>query len=851
MKTFFCLFFFFLSVQAGFTQEKMGYFLPADVTYNQEIPTPEQFFRQQPGEWHLTHDQINNYIAEIARISERAILEEYARTYENRALVNLIFSSPENLKNLENLKERHYLFSEPGQNLPRAGVPLVLYLGYGVHGNESSGPNSAVLTAYYLAAAQGEKIDRLLGNSIMLVDPSLNPDGLTRHSTWANSNQGRISMPYQDSRQFREVWPGGRGNHYWFDLNRDYLLLVHPESRGRVKRIIEWKPNIFNDHHEMGSSATFFFQPGVTTRINPLTPTGNHDLTNKIAGYHSEFLDNIGSFYYTEEGFDDFYIGKGSSYPDINGGVGILFEQAGFRGRVASTPDGDKKLSFAIRNQFTVTLSTLEAATNLHDELLDYQKFFYADAIGKALKDPVKGYVFSNNGDKTRTNELISLLKQHQIKVYNLKEDYRADGITFRKGAACCVPLNQKQYLMVKTLFEKVRSFNDTTFYDISTWTMPPAFNLPYCAVHSAKEIENICGQEEASPDIQKGKVVGRESKIGYLFRWNDYLAPKVLFLIQQHGLRTRVAAEKLEIKAEGKMESFTPGSVFIPSVGQNSEPAMIYRLLKGIAESSGVDFYAAGSGLTPTGIDLGSSNLIPLEKPEILMLAGNGVNSADAGELWHLFDQRYGIPVCLTEPENLGSSDLNHFNVLILPGGSYNSLNINALQKLKSWVMAGGILIACESAAQWIAQNELSKAKFKNEARPDTSTIQVYAERTKEATKNQIAGSIFSAVLDVTHPLCYGYPTNGVSVMKTGTLVAESLNIPYAEPVRFTDDPLLSGYVSGKNLARIRKAPVVSVQKYGSGKVVSFYEGMNFRGIWMGTNKLLANAVFFGKTIK
>ena len=348
----------------------MDYFLPNDVSFNENIPTPEQFYGQPLGEWHLTHDQILNYMKELARISNRVILQEYARTYENRPLVHVIFTSAENHENLDQLKALHKRYSEPGENITSDNVPLVVNLGYGVHGNESSATNSSVLTAYYLAAAEGDKIDKLLSHCIVLIDPCLNPDGFTRHSTWANMHQSSIANGDSNSRQFKEVWPGGRTNHYWFDLNRDYLLLVHPESVGRVAKFHEWLPNVVTDHHEMGYNSAFFFQPGVPSRNNPLTPENNYTLTHEIAAYHAKNLDKLGVAYFSEEQFDDYYLGKGSSYPDINSSVGILFEQAGFRGRVRETDNGIRELAYGIRNQFTVSLSTLEAAWDLKEKLL-------------------------------------------------------------------------------------------------------------------------------------------------------------------------------------------------------------------------------------------------------------------------------------------------------------------------------------------------------------------------------------------------------------------------------------------------------------------------------------------------
>jgi hypothetical protein len=414
---------FIFTVFVALSQESTAYFLPNDVSYNTEIPTPEEFFRQKLGEWHLNHNQILYYMKEIAQLSKRAIFQEYARSHENRALVHLVLTSEENHKNLDKLKELHKKHADPNENISSSEVPLVVSLTYGVHGNESSATNSSLLSAYYLAAAEGDKIDKLLENTIIIIDPCLNPDGFTRHSTWANMHQSKTVSAKSNSRQFNEVWPGGRTNHYWFDLNRDYLLLVNPESVGRVAKFHEWLPNIVTDHHEMSYASTFFFQPGVPSRNNPLTPENNYILTHKIAKYHAKHLDKIGSTYFSEERFDDYYFGKGSSYPDINSSIGILFEQAGFRGRYRETPNGLKSLAFGIKNQFTVTLSTLEAAVDLKEKLLAHQKDFYRSALVLGAKDPVKAYIFGSENDKVKTQIFVDFLNQHQIEVYTNSKD--------------------------------------------------------------------------------------------------------------------------------------------------------------------------------------------------------------------------------------------------------------------------------------------------------------------------------------------------------------------------------------------------------------------------------------------
>ncbi len=828
----------------AFSQEKLDYFLPTDVNYDTKIPTPEQFFKMQMGEWHLTHDQVLNYILEIDRISDRAILVEYGRTWENRPLVYLVFSSPENQQKLDELKQLHFYFSEPGSTLNAEDVPLVVNLGYGVHGNESSATNSAVLTAYYLAAAQGKKIDKLLNNTIILVDPCLNPDGFTRHSTWANMHQSSTVMTKTDSRQYREVWPGGRTNHYWFDLNRDYLLLVHPESRGRVKAFYEWKPNIVTDHHEMDANSTFFFQPGVKSRNNPLTPAKNYELTNEIGQYHAAYLDKIGASYFTEEQFDDYYFGKGSSYPDINGSIGILFEQAGFRGRIRETTNGVRKLAYGIRNQFIVTLSTLDAAIAMKNDLLNFQQSFYADAIEMAKKEGATAYVFGSETDKIKTQEFVRLLNQHQIEVFENTKEIRADGKVFKSRSSYVVQVKQKQYRLIKSIFEVATTFADSTFYDVSTWTLPYAFGIPFAKIEANPTVEKAQAKEVV------GKITGGKSNLGYVFRWDEYSAPRALFELQNAGLVTKVAVEPFSLTIDGKTEQFSYGSVLV-QVANPLAADQVFQLVSQVAVETDIDFYAAATGLTPSGIDLGSNSFAKLQKPEVMMLVGGNASSSDAGELWHLFDQKYQIPVCLTESNMLTTAQLEKYNMLILPGGSYPELTGETANKVKDWVKNGGILIAYRGASAWTVKNELSKIKFKKTIQPDTTRFLNYADRISETNENSISGAIFNAAMDLTHPLCFGYTDKNLPIFKADELVAESLNVKFAEPVNFTGNPYTSGFVSDKNLERFKNAPVVTVESFDRGKVITYHENMAFRGIWMATNKLFINAVFFGSTIR
>jgi len=822
--------------------------LPGDVSYRQDIPAPDQFFKQHLGQWHLSHDQVLSYMNEIARVSHRAHLYEYARSYENKPLVQLVFTSEENHRKLDELKELHRQYSDPETDLPPDGVPLVIRLGYGVHGNESSATNSSVLTAYYLAAAQGEKMDSLLSESIILVDPCLNPDGYSRHTTWANSYQSHVGNGDKNSRQFREEWPRGRSNHYWFDLNRDYLPLVNPESKGRIEEFQEWLPNIVSDHHESSPDFSFFFQPGIPSRNNPLIPEKNYTLTSAIAGYHASFLDRIGSFYFSEEVFDDYYFGKGSTYPDVHGSIGILFEQSSIRGRIRETENGAKTLSFGMRNQFTVTLSTLHAALDLRSELLEYQKDFYKSASREASESQIKAYLFESENDRVKTELFIDFLNRHNILVYPLEKDISVDQRLVKKSSAYVVPVQQKQYRLIRSIFEEVNTFTDTSFYDISTWTIPHAFDITVTSLTSLEDMPISNKAIVAGP--VSASLIGGKGIAGYCFRWNEYSAPEALYELQQAGLRTKVATREFSIRQEGRLEKFTYGTILVPLNQQPLKKDQIHEFLSKVAGKTGVDVYALQTGLTEEGIDLGSNSFNSLQQPRILMFTGGSTSAGTAGELWHLLDQRYQIPVTLCGTDVLRSLNLDSYNVVILPGGSYKDWGEEEVSELKRWTARGGVLISCGGAAGWASKNKLGKTTFKDPVPSDSTRYMSYAERRKESAIQGIGGVILKAQLDLSHPLCYGYLEKELAIFKRGGTVANPLAGKYLEPVRFTSEPYLSGWISEENLERIREAPVLSVQKQGYGKLISFYEAVNFRGFWMGTHKLFMNAVFFGNIV-
>jgi len=834
---------FFMSLFIN-AQVTLEYFLPKDVKYNKEILTPEQFTGHEPGEWHFTHDQLYYYMRELAKISDRAIWEEYARSYEDRPLGQLIISSPENIKNIEQLRQQHIQLCDPlkSDNSDIKNMPLFVKLGYGVHGNESSSQNASAIVAYYLIAGEGDKINEILKNTVILIDPALNPDGMQRHSSWVNSTKSLINNPDPNSWEFSEPWPGGRTNHYWFDLNRDYIMLQQPESAGRVAAFYKWRPNINTDHHEMGPNATFFFQPGVQSRNNPLTPADNQELTAEIGKYHEKYLDSIGSLYYTEESFDDFYVGKGSSYPDIHGSVGILFEQAGVKGHLRETPGGLLSFPFAIRNQFTVSLSTLEAGLSMRTRLLDSQRTFYKEAISQADKYPIKAFIFSENDDDERLEAFMKNLMQHQIRIFKIAKDITLNEIHYKTGSSYVVPLKQNEYRFIRSLFEPVKTFTDSIFYDISTWVLPMSFNIQYSAVTSAKDIEGLAGEEISLSQAGEGRLIAPKVPYAYLFEWKDYLSPRALFRLQNTGIIARVSTDKFLCDDGYLKKEFSYGTILIPVSGQKIKADDLNKLMESVAKECRITIYGTSTGLTPKGIDLGSNGFTVLQKPSVIMFTGEGSNSSDAGEIWHLLDTRLNIPVTMVTSAKFSAVDLSRYNVLIVTGAP--EINASAIESIKSWNRKGGTIIAYESGNNWLLKNKLAEIEYVPAV---TSKIKdgKYADRAGDNQVQLIPGSIFETKLDLTHPLCFGYSHDILPVFKSSATACKKDSNAYNNPIVYTLNPLLSGYCTKENIERIKGTSFASVH---GNRIISLYDNTNFRAIWYGTNKVFLNAIFFGQ---
>ncbi|OZC01890.1 M14 family zinc carboxypeptidase [Rubricoccus marinus] len=807
--------------------------------YDASIPTPQAVLGYTIGERHTRPEEVIRYVEAVAAASPRVEIGFHGTTYEGRRLVHAIVTSPANHARLETIRDANLMLSESPEAVSDseiAAMPVVVYQGYSVHGNEASGTEAALVYLYHLAAALGPEIDAQLAEAVVLLDPMLNPDGRDRFADWVNGYRGASGVADPQNREHREPWPNGRTNHYFFDINRDWLPTELKESQGRMAWWHTWRPQVSTDHHEMGSESTFFFQPGIPSRNNPNTPEATYELTGAIARYHADELDRIGQFYYSEESFDDFYYGKGSTYPDVNGAVGILFEQASSRAlRRETEANGELTYAVTVRNQLATSVSTLRAAIALRQRLLTHARDFYAEDAASGA------YVIGLGESRTRGQALAQALSRSRVKMYALEQDVTAGGRTYRAGEAYVVPLAQTQGRLVKAAMERVLTYTDSLFYDVSAWTFPLAYGADVAEVSRVPRMG-----AEMQPVYDGGRVVGGQARVAYAIPWGRYFAPRALRRMQEAGLRVRLAKSPFEAASGGSRRQFDRGTLIVQARQGEITPDSVHAVVMRAAEMDHVEAYALDSGLTPSGNDLGSNDWPVLVAPRVALLAGEGTSSYGVGEVWHLLSERFGQEVSLIDPAELPS--LDGYTTLILANGSYNSLSDADIERMKAWVRGGGVVIGLQGGALWAARGGLLTSPTRSS--PPDSTAYPYAERDGARGAQALGGSILDLVVDPTHPLAYGYGAR-IPVFKSGTAVfaPDSTNSGVDVGRYDAQTPVLSGYASGAVRQRLAGAAALRASSMGRGRVILMDFNPAFRAFWYGTDGLLLNAVYFGRT--
>ena len=820
------------------TATAQDYFLENNGPYDNNIQSPEEYLGYEIGFEHTRHDLIVAYLKYLSNVSEKAQLIKYGESHEGRDLIMLTVSSTENLNNLEKIKNEHLKHTVPGTKTKiDSSLPIIVNLGYGVHGNEPSSAEAAILAAYTLVASENNKVKRLIQNSVIFIDPTINPDGRDRHSQWANQYKSINLVADSNDAEHNEAWPRGRTNHYWFDLNRDWLLGINPESRGKLEWYHSWYPNVVTDFHEMGTNSNYFFEPMKrNASVKPMIPDENYSVLSPIfAEYYVKALDSIGSFYYTKESFDETYPGYGSSYPDVQGAVAILFEQASSRGHLQETNYGTMSFGFTIRNQYLSSIATVEAAVDNKDLLRDYQMRFFNSSVTEFKNEKVKAYEFGDMYDQNRNKAFIDKLLLHKIKVYNSKGKF-------------VVPVNQPQSRMVKNFFETHSKYVDSVFYDASAWSVSNIYNM------KSRELKSFFGESEIkSTEGFVKNLKPKMSNYAYVMDWDDYNSPAALNHLQKNGIITYSAFKPFTIKVNGTNSSkkFNYGSVLIPVSKQNISSKKLFDIIIEMQNKFEIPVYNSESGYSLKGIDLGSNNFRINKPVKVALLIGEGVNSYEAGEVWHLLDTRIGLPLTKLKLSQFSGISLKKYTTLIMVSGSYNQLGKGEVKKIKKWVEEGNTLITIAGGSSWAISKKLINESLVESKKDSTHSRKNYVDASEFIGRERIGGVILKADIDLTHPIAFGYNDNSIPVYKNNNVFINKTKNDYSSVATYSKDFHIDGYISESNKKDfIPGAASLIISKVGSGRVVVFADNPNFRGTWYGTNKLFLNAIFLGNNI-
>jgi hypothetical protein len=829
--------------------EPMSFFEVDGVTYDEAIPGFDEATGYEIGERPVRYSDLVSYTRMLAERSPNITVETIGYSHEGRPILTFTVTSPDNHARLDEIREDH--LARAGGGAAPDDTPMVLWINFGVHGAESSGMDAAIPLLYHFAAARGDEVEAKLDNAVMLFTVAFNPDGHTRRV-----DHTETYWSYADNTdandEAHELWTAARTNHYWFDLNRQWLLLTQPESQAWVRKWHEWKPMVSADYHEMGSDSPFYFHPGEALRRNPLIPERARELTFEIGRRHAEFLDAEARLYTTQENFDNFYIGKGSTYPQINGSLGILFEIGAARGGALETERGLVEHADNVRTQFRTALTTLEGSLDLRSEITAYQRDFFAQSRSAAQRGDQQAWVFGADGDPERARRFVRLLRQHDIDVFAVTEALQAGGRSWEAGESYVVPLNQAQYAMIRGVFDQPTEFAENIFYDVSGWTLPLAYDLEFAPVRGSRFQAKIANQP-ATGDFTAAATPDR-APYAYIFDWGNTYAPRALNRVLSQGLFARASREPFTVETTQGVAELDRGAIVVPLARQDMSPAEIHALMATIAAEDGVEVHAASSGLTPIeGRDLGAWNVFEtVTEPKVVLAVGDGVSWYDAGEMWWTLDYRHRMPVTLVDTGRLGSLDWTEYTHLILAGGDAD-MSDTVTEAVRRWVRGGGTVIATRDGAQWAQgaffDDEGSNGEASAEESEEIQRYDVSQMRLRDA-EHIIGGAIFEGDLDPSHPLGFGYRDRMLPMHRNETFTLNRPEDPFAVAVQYVREPLLAGYASDRRVGEIAGTPSVVARRLGSGQVIMMADNPVFRGTYPGTEKLLMNAIFFSGLI-
>lgn len=811
-----------------------------NIIFAQEFKSPAEFLGYRLGEKFTPHYKIVNYFTYAANsVSGKMLLEQYGETYEGRPLLAAIISSEQNIRNIAEIQKNNLRLSGLLNDKPAdVNMPTVVWLSYNVHGNEASSSEVAMKMLYELTSGKNSSLNEQLKNVVVIIDPCLNPDGRDRYVNWYNGVTGNNANADVQAREHNEPWPGGRTNHYYFDLNRDWAWQSQQETQARIKLYNKWMPEIHVDFHEQYYYNPYYFAPAAEPMHEAITPF-QRSFQIEIGKNHAKYFDANGWLYFTKEYFDLFYPSYGDTYPIFNGAIGMTYEQAGHgMAGLAINNNGDTlKLTDRIAHHFTTGISTIEVASKNYVRLNSEFKKYFDDAVSKGSGE-FKAYVIKGTNTK-KLLPLKQLLGNNNIKYSYAGKRTSAKGYNyFSKNnenfnieeSDIIINSQQTKAELLRVLFEPQSKLSDSATYDITAWAIPFAFGLNTYGLK-----ENI--QSTANYNIADQTVP--KDAYAYIIEYNSFEDGKLLASLLKNDFNVRVANGPFTMNGK----NFNPGTLIIL---KSTNRDKIDILLKLALEHKSV-ITPVNSGFMEKGFDFGSDKVQLLKKPKIAMVVHDQTDENKVGEVWHLFDRQLDYPLTLID-KSFSSIDFNKYDVVILPSGYYSTLSDkNANTDLKSWIKKGGVLIAMDYAVKQLADGEWGIEEKKDDedsSKDDYSLIKKYADREREAISDYSPGSIYKVQIDNTHPLGYGYPEYYYTLKLNPSLfnfLKDGWNVGYIKK-----DSRVAGFVGNRLTKKINDILIFGEQPYGRGKIIYLAEDPLFRSFWENGKLIFANAVFF-----
>lgn len=810
-------------------------------------PSPKQFLGYSLGEEFTYHHRMVDYFWEVAAKSDKVKVVEYGTTSERRPLVAAFISSAENIARLEEIRKANLgATGMMTEGFDQEMQKPIVWLSYNIHGNEAVSMEAAMKVLYDLASGSVPDVEKWLQEVVVVIDPCENPDGRDRYANWYNQVKHQFRDINSDTREHREPWPGGRFNHYLFDLNRDWAWQTQKETRHRIAIYQQYMPHIHVDLHEMGFNSPYFFSPSAEPFHKSITDWQRefHDLSGVN---HAKYFDKEGWLYFTKETFDMFYPSYGDTWPTFNGAMGFTFEQGGSgrAGLGVKMETGDTlTLSDRIAHHYATSISTIELGYTYRDRLLNQFNEYFQEGSNNP-EGKYRSYIIkTESSSPNRIKALTDLLDKQKIRYGYAKSGRNMSGFSYQQNKEApfsvsnkdiVVSAYQPQHHLVKVLFEPNPLLVDSMTYDLTAWAIPYIYGVEAYATEARVEP----GKAVAWPKVES--KAPKKPAYAYAIRWDDFTAAQFLSKAFQQGLRVRYTEQPIQVKGE----KFKEGTLLVLK-GDNRYVQGFGDKVRAIASEFHIKAYPIASGLVDAGKDFGSSSVKMIKKPKVAIVSGEGVSATSYGEIWHYFEQQLKYPVSSINGEDLSRSDLSAFNVLVLPSGSYQAYK----NTIMDFARQGGKVIAYDRAVRLFEDNNTA---LKRGLDSDPSSgksgkedlLKTYGDRQRERISNGVEGSIFKVDLDTTHPLAFGLP-NPFYLVKRNSRVYPYLPAGGWNVGVYKEDSHIAGFVGAKLKPKLMNSLAFGAERMGRGSIVYFPDSPTFRGFWHSGMILMGNAVFF-----